>query len=154
MKQPTDDVLEMMICAAELRAGGASWEAVGRELRRHADTCRRWAREYPEVWRRLYRAAELRLAREAAAEARVTLRQLLRSEEEKTRLAAARDLLRARPVRHGRKPAETADSEVTTFISQLQGLSDDEIEDMLRDFLAAEGALARTPGSPGAPATE
>jgi hypothetical protein len=74
MRQPSDDVLEQMICAADLRAGGASWESVGRELRRHADSCRRWTREYPDVWRRLYRSAELRLAREAQAEARVTLR--------------------------------------------------------------------------------
>jgi hypothetical protein len=154
MKQPSDEILEQMICAADLRAGGATWESVGRELRRHADTCRRWSREYPEVWRRLYGSAEVRLAREAQAEARVTLRQLLRSNEEKTRLAAARDLLRSRPGRRGRKPAEAADSEVAAFISQLQGLSDVEIEDMLRNFLAGDGAPARTPDSPGTPATE
>jgi len=154
MKQPSDDVLEPMICAADLRAGGASWEAVGRELCRHADTCRGWARDYPEVWRRLYRSAELRLAREAQAEARVTLRQLLRSNEEKTRLAAARDLLRPRSARRGRKQGEAADSEVAAFISQLEGLSDAEIEDMLRNFLASEGIAVQTPDSPGAPGTK
>ena len=154
MKQPGDEVLEQMICAAELRAGGASWEAIGRELRHHGDTCRSWARDYPEVWRRLYRSAELRLAREAQAEARVTLRQLLRSKEETIRLAAARDLLRSRPAGRGRKSAEAPDSEVAAFISQLEGLSDVEIEDMLRSFLAGDATAVRTPDSPGAQATE
>ena len=154
MNQPSDDVLEQLICAADLRAGGASWEAVGRELRRHVDTCRGWARDHPEVWRRLYRAAELRLAREAQAEARVTLRQLLRSNEEKTRLAAARDLLRPHSARRGSKQEGAANSEVAAFISQLEGLSDAEIEDMLQNFLAGNGAAVQAPDSPGPPATE
>ena len=154
MQHPSDEILEQMICAADLRAGGASWEAVGRELQRHADSCRRWARRFPEVWRRLYRSAEIRLEREAQAEARVTLRQLLRSPEEKTKLAAARDLLRSRPARRGRRPTEAPDNEAAMFISQIQGLSDVEIEDMLRNFLAGDRAVVRAPDSPSAPATE
>jgi hypothetical protein len=154
MKQPSDEVLEQMICAVDLRAGEASWEVVGRELRRHADTCRSWARDYSEVWRRLYRSAELRLAREAQAEARVTLRQLLRSNEEKTRLAAARDLLRPRSARRGSKQGGAANSEVAAFISQLEGLSDAEIENMLRNFLARESAAHGAADSPGTPATQ
>jgi hypothetical protein len=131
-----------MLRAADLRAGGSSWEAVGRELHRHADSCRRWAREYPDLWRRLYREAEQRQDRESRAEARVVLRQLLRSEEEKTRLAAARDLLKSMSRSRGQKNAQPADSEVAAFISQLRGLSDGELEEMLRRFLASGGSIA------------
>jgi hypothetical protein len=155
MKQPTSEILELMLRAAELRASGASWETVGREVNRHADTCRRWAREYADVWRRLYGEAEQLQAREGRAEARVILRKLLRSEEEKMRLAAARDLLKAPRGRGGRKQATPADGEFSTFLSQLQGLSDAELQDMLRRFLAADGgSAAGMAGSPLPPTGE
>jgi hypothetical protein len=148
MQTPSEEVLELMSAAAELRAGGASWETVGADLDRHPDTCRRWARDYARTWQRLYRAAHAQQAREAEAEARVVLRTLLRSKDNKVQLAAARQLLRPGPKPRPRKPMpEPPDAELTAFLSQVRNLSDAELDDMLRDLPPRPGtALAGAAG--------
>src|SRR4051812_48296644 len=88
-KPPTDDLL---VQAAELRAGGAKWEAVAAQLHRAADTVRRWPRQYPDRWDIALRDAERRSVCEAAAESVHVLRTLLRSNDEKVRRDAARSL--------------------------------------------------------------
>jgi hypothetical protein len=90
---PSDDLLNH---AAELRAGGLSWEAVAAKVGRSAETVRKWPAAHPDRWKALIHAAERRLAREAGAESVLILRQLLRSEDEKVRRDAARLLLNLR----------------------------------------------------------
>ena len=59
--------------AVALRARAATWEQVGHLLRRRPAVCRRWLDRYPEVWNRLYYAAEDQLLDEAVAEACIVL---------------------------------------------------------------------------------
>src|SRR5437763_156586 len=89
-KPPPDSALAR---AAELRAGGASWEAVAEVVRRAADTVRQWPARYPDRWQAALRAAERKQACEATAEAVLVLRKLLRSEDEKVARDAARALI-------------------------------------------------------------
>ena len=77
-KPPSDDLLAR---AAELRAGGLSWEAVAAKIGRAADTVRRWPTQYPDRWQAVLHAAERRLVSEAGAESVLVLRQLLRSDD-------------------------------------------------------------------------
>src|SRR5438045_1346148 len=92
MKPPPDKLLPLLTAAAELKAAGASWAAVAAGVSRSPDTVRRWPALYPAAWRRLVREAERQLLTDARAESVSTLRQMLRSEAEKTRPDAARIL--------------------------------------------------------------
>src|SRR5262245_61386261 len=86
--------------AAELRAGGNSWEQVAATLGRSAATCRRWPQKYPDIWRRAYVSAARDRIAEGGAEGLLVLREMLRSKDEKIRQTAARTLagLSGRPV--------------------------------------------------------
>src|SRR5436305_8849620 len=87
---PTHGHLKALLArAAELRAAGASWAKIAAEVGRAVKTCSQWPSLYPAWWGQLLRAAEDRLSAESGAEARVVLRKLLRSEDEKIVLAAA-----------------------------------------------------------------
>src|SRR6266508_4144959 len=57
-KPPNDALLNQ---AAELRAGGATWESVAAKLNRRADTVRKWPRDYADRWELALREAERRL---------------------------------------------------------------------------------------------
>jgi hypothetical protein len=93
MSQPRAVTARLLAVAADLKAGGASWEQVAAKVGRSAAVCRRWPSLYPAAWRRLFRAAEEQLTVEAAAEAVLELRRLLRSEDEKVRREVARTLV-------------------------------------------------------------
>src|SRR5262245_45352632 len=120
MPPPSDHLLSLLTIAADLRAAGVSWAAVGERVSRSDETCRAWPRRYPDDWRRLSREAEDLLTAEAGGEARIVLRKLLRSENEKVSLAAANLLLRARDERRAceerredaaaRAPADAAEA--------------------------------------------
>lgn len=140
MTQPTPELLEELRLAADLRAAGVSWEAIASALKRNPDTCRQWPRTHAEAWRRLSRLAELEAARGAWAEARAVLRQLLRSNEDKSRLSAAAQLLKPRRVKPRRiepHPISTEHRELAEFISEVKGLDDDKLQQMLADELSA-----------------
>ena len=92
MSTPTAEVARLLADAAELKAGGASWEQVAARVGRRPATCRRWPVLYPDEWQRLLRSAERRLLAEAGAEGVHILRELLRSEDDKVRRDAARTL--------------------------------------------------------------
>jgi hypothetical protein len=96
MRQPSRGTLRLLILAAAQRACGAGWEAIGQLVGRRPETCRRWPRQYPDLWMRLLREADAHATREAAAEAVVVLRQLERfGSTEKVRRQAAGILARA-----------------------------------------------------------
>jgi hypothetical protein len=79
--------------AAELRASGKPWDQVGDAVGRKADTVRKWPQAYPDLWLKATAEAEKQIVNDAGAEAILTLRQGLRSEDEKLRRDAAKILL-------------------------------------------------------------
>jgi hypothetical protein len=81
--------------AARMRAGGMSWAAVSKKLKRSARTCSQWSCRYRAVWSRLYSAALAERDDDAVAESIGTLRSMLRNDDDKVRRETARDLLRA-----------------------------------------------------------
>jgi hypothetical protein len=145
---PTPTLTSLLTVAAELRAGGSSWSKVGETVGRSPETCRQWARRYPDVWNRLYRDAERHLIAEAGAEARTRLRLMLRDADARVALAAAQFLLRARDTQRTREEdAERPDpsrvaAEIAEFVRYLKGLSEAQLATLLNDFLARRDAAA------------
>src|SRR5262245_21546809 len=160
MNQPPPQVLTLMATAAELRAGGASWEAVAPEVKRSARTCRDWTTRYPADWDRLLRAAEERLLKEAGAEALFCLRKLLRSEDPWLQQNTAKFLMSLRReacARQGKGgPAGDRPGEWAAFIAYLESLNDAQVKAFLEDFVArrlaqAGPAVPAGGGPPGPP---
>ena len=56
----------LLSVAAELRSGGASWEAVAAKVSRRPSTCRGWPARFSD-WEPLYREAQERRREEAGA---------------------------------------------------------------------------------------
>src|SRR5690348_6785456 len=83
---PSDDALRQ---AAELRAGGSTWEQVGRKLGEDPATVRSWAAADPGRWTAALKAARREVVRDAFAEAALTLRRQLRSDDDRTARDAA-----------------------------------------------------------------
>lgn len=91
--QPTDAMLEEV---AESRASGMTWEAAAGKTNWSVSTIKTWPRKYPDRWAAAYRRAELRFSRDSCAHSIVILRNLLVSEDEKSRRDAARILVQHR----------------------------------------------------------
>ena len=131
-KAPSDAALAR---AAELRAGGSSWEAVAAKTNRAAETVRRWPTLYPDRWHAALRDAERRLVCEAGAESVLVLRQLLRSDDEKVRRDAARFLidLRLELAKLDQKtapdtpPAPPMSADARSLIDFLESHTDEEL---------------------------
>src|SRR5689334_11220487 len=70
-------LLVLMKQAAELRALGASWEMVGRQIRRSPRAVRRWPERYAADWSGLLREAQDTLLAQLAGESASVLRKLL-----------------------------------------------------------------------------
>lgn len=129
-KPPSDDLFAR---AAEQRAGGATWEAVAKEVHRAASTVRRWPRRYADRWTTALLQAERRMASQADCESVLTLRKLLLSQDEKVRWHAAKCLVARRLERDKiqlRAPSTTQpslSSEATRLIAFLDGQSDEQL---------------------------
>ncbi len=154
-KPPPDSLLAQ---AAELRAGGNSWEIVAEKVGRTPQTVRRWPEAYPEKWAAALRAAESQLLSEATAESVHTLRRQLRSSDEKSSREAAQKLISFR-VALGKKPGKSKRKRVAKprtdaarLVAYLEGLSDAELEALAND-LERRGADS-PPASPGPPVAE
>ena len=155
MSPPVTKIVRAVEAAAELRALGHSWEYVARKVRRSPDTVRRWPRLYPDLWARVATDTRRDRTTEAAGEAVAVLRDLLRSEDEKVRREAARDLLARAP---DAEPAESSPPAATRFhliADYLGGLTDDDRRQLLDQALAhyAGGdhphAVVEPPPGPG-----
>jgi hypothetical protein len=143
--------------AAELRAAGSSWEVVAAQVGRAARTVRRWPTLYRARWAAALRAAEARIATEAAAESVLTLRQQLRSEDGEVSRDAAHKLIQYR-VALGKKkttrPTPTdppPSSEVVRVATYLESLSDDQRDQLLDralSVLTADRDASRDGGGP------
>jgi hypothetical protein len=142
---------KLMAAAAALRAAGIAWSVVGQRLQRNERTCRRWVEEHPDVWRRHLLQAERQLARECRAEARSTLRHLLRAGEEKSKLGAAQQLLK-KPSRRNTPPSngQPDDGELAAYIAMVRETSDEELQQQIAQILATEDAGAGAATAPSA----
>jgi hypothetical protein len=128
--------------AAELRAGGASWEAIAAAVKRRPDTCRRWPGEYPDDWRRVFGAEERRLLADAGAEAVLVLRRLLRSKDDKVSRDVARTLasLRAGQRRRGRRPGREGADDPARLAAYVGGLDDAQVQALIDELLDRRAA--------------
>ena len=123
----------LIATAAALRATGESWENVGAAVDRHADTVRRWPDRYPAEWARTYRRVEMQQVADAAHEARIILRAMLRDKRGKYRLGAATQLLhfRSHAWRAEREPGPEVDETVVReaeAFRELRSMSDEDLE--------------------------
>src|SRR5258707_5186565 len=96
MTPPPNDLLPLLRQAAALRAVGKSWDAIGEAVNRAAETVRRWREHYPAEWGHYYLEAETHTLADAALEAQLALRSLLRSDNENSIFKAGNSLLKAR----------------------------------------------------------
>ncbi len=125
---PNDDDLER---AVEARLGGKTWKMVGEECGKAESTVRRWPVLYAERWRALQLRLERRVMAEATAEVIHTLRQQLRSEDEKARRDAARHLIQLRTLVEKLNTDSSepiaADSDAQRLLTYLESLCDDDL---------------------------
>jgi hypothetical protein len=158
METPPTSLIPLLSIAAELRAGGSSWAAVGEEVKRDPETCRHWPRRYPQTWCRLYLQAEGHVIAEAGADARMRLRILVRGNDPKLSLPAAQILLRssdhhrAVELQADRPTAAQVSVEITEFVKYIKGLNDAQLTAHLDDFLARRAAGAGGDPAGAAPA--
>lgn len=130
LKPPSEHLLAR---AAELRAGGSTWDAVAAKLNRSPDTVRKWPALHPERWQAAQHAAERRLVSEAGAESVLVLRALLRSEDEKVRRDSAKSLIYLRlelaklDSHTSAAPAPPHTSATLELAAFLEGHTDDEL---------------------------
>jgi hypothetical protein len=143
MNLPHQQRESLIALAATLRASGAGWADVAAKVERSERSVRRWPQKYPDAWARHFRMAESHFLAEVAVEARQVMRLLLRSKDEKTQLRATFSMLKVRQTERDREfaveppPAhETVDPYVSTFIRELNNLSDEEVDQMLRKALS------------------
>jgi len=85
-KPPPD---KLLFRAAEARAAGNSWAAIGLLVGRSQRTVCKWPKTYSERWDAALRAADREAIELAAAHAVVTLKNLLHSENERIRAKVA-----------------------------------------------------------------
>jgi hypothetical protein len=84
-----DDLKSLLAQAAALRASGTSWKKIAAALDRDLNTVLHWPQRYPDEWARYRRLAEDHLSADAFGESITSLRLLMRSENEKSRLSAS-----------------------------------------------------------------
>jgi hypothetical protein len=134
----------MLADAAELRAGGASWDSIASQLRLESSAVRQWPRMFPDRWIVAQRAAEAQVATEAAAESVFTLRQQLRSRDPKVSREAAHKLIQYRVAMDrtaaDSDPADLPSSEAMSVAHHLESLTHDQREQLLDRALSVLSA--------------
>ena len=135
--------------AAALFAQGQSWEAIAKAIKVKADAARQWPRDYAQFWRRAVAEAHRDVLRSATAEALLTLRRHLRSEDDKaSRDAAAKIVSYAlAAAKRPKRPAKAAASEAGVW-AEVRGMSDAELEALVGEL--ANFAPQVGIGEPGA----
>jgi hypothetical protein len=155
---------ELLRTAAEMRAGGASWPAVGKAVGRCAATVSRWPFFYAARWADYLAEASTDLLTEAAAESLLVLRRQLRSKSELASRDAAGKIIRfhttTRAKDHALPAPLAADRPVRPSVlalsEYLEGLSDAEFAHLsAEDWNAKLAALvAAKPADGGGPPGE
>jgi hypothetical protein len=129
--------------AAELRANGESWEAIGKAVNRHPDTVRHWPIRFPNFWHQHFRAAENRNIASVSTEAQAVLIQVMREGSNREKIAAASVLYRGRLAMLGKDQGEDASLE------ELDDDLPDECHETAQD--RAVRAAAHKSASPATP---
>ncbi len=133
--------------AADLRAAGNAWDAIGAAVGCSAATVRKWPLRYPARWRQATLAAERRMLSEGTAEAVIVLRKQLRSESEKTVREAAAKLVQIRvALERGRKPPKKQQTANPTdppgyadrLVRHVRGLTREQLRE-LQDLVDRDG---------------
>ena len=135
MNIPSTRTRHDMEIAAELRAQGATWATIGLQLKRQPGLLQRWTRVYAPDWDRLLKGAEERLSRHANNESRAVLRELLRAENGKLRLAAAERLAKLRLQEKAKEPPADPHADVAAIVAAADAMSDAELEEYLAEFV-------------------
>lgn len=143
MNSTRAEVARLLARAAEMRAGGTSWENVAATLGRTVATCRGWPHKYADLWGRAYAAAVRERLAAGGAESLQVLREMLRSKDAKTRQTAARILagLLERTTRIDHAGEQTEADPVREFVKDM---TDAELIDLL-DTVRAVLALPKGP---------
>jgi hypothetical protein len=148
MSHSTSPLDDLFARAAELRAAGATWETIAKEVNRSVRTVYRWPRNHAERWTAALIQAERVIAAQADCESVLTLRRLLLSADEKVRWHAAKALIGRRIDRSKielKTPPPTQpvlSSDAARYIAFLDGHSDEELD----------AIIAELPAHPVAPA--
>jgi hypothetical protein len=150
-KPPSD---RRLVLAAELRIGGATWEAIAARLHRSPETVRKWPLEYPDRWRTALFHAERRLAADAEGESVLALRRLLRSRDDKVCWHAAKALILLRvelarlDLRALAQSANHTSDPVRLLASLLERHSDEHLAQLVTaEFERAAGVHPVPPGA-------
>src|SRR5262245_58813095 len=123
MAMITDQLLNLIARAAELRASGDSWDQIAAKLGRDRETIRHWPMRHPELWNRYFRAAEDGVILDAASRARGFLRLMLEADDLKIGCVAAQTLLK---YRHDQIRAELMQTQKQDKPKQGRNASNDE----------------------------
>jgi hypothetical protein len=151
-----DEMKNLLAQAAALRASGTSWKKVAATLNRDLNTVLHWPQRYPDEWARYLRLAEDHLTADAFGESIMSLRHLMRSENEKSRLAASVAVVKMRTEqrklevmqsRSTARPAGGKPQELSTEGQQIAAVLDGmSMEQMQETFKRGIAALAGNPG--------
>ena len=127
---PSKALLPRVRRAAQMRATGHQWADICKTVDARDDTVRKWAEDYPAVWRAAFAGAWNMILEEALAEAVSVLRFHLRGDQEpKTKMDAARKLIDcAGPHLAPKDEAPAPADRLTTY---LEGLSDGQLNDLV-----------------------
>jgi hypothetical protein len=139
--------------AAQLRAEGIGWDGIARELKRSKSRVSTWPQEYPEFWQAALAKAEGEASRNAAAEGRNELRHQLRDTDKGVRREVAGALMKDHVERAKKRPKKArkpkASGTAIRLAQYVEGLSDDELENHLRDLEAHAERFASAAVAPG-----
>jgi hypothetical protein len=136
MPKPTPPSDELLHRAAELRAAGATWETVAREVKRSVRAVYYWPRRYAERWTDALTRAERLMTAQADCESVRTLRGLLVSKDETVRWHAAKILIARRidrdkiELKNPQSTQRPLGSEAAQLIAFLDGHSDEELSEI------------------------
>jgi Homeodomain-like domain len=144
MPYPPTKMVRAVETAAALRAGGHSWAQIAEALGRSPETVRQWPHRYAGAWARVIAETRQDLFLSASGEALSAFRNMLRSEDDRDRLNAARALL-GLPFDEPSADAAPDRSPLHVLADYLGGLTDDQRRQLLERERARAG---RDPGTP------
>jgi len=139
-----------MEIVAELRAQGATWETAALVVGRQPGLVRRWTRVYRNEWELLLKEAQARRSQQVGDKARGVLRELMLSKKSNVRLKAAEKLAWLRKEDKAMEAPPDPYADAAALIAAVDGMSDDELEKYIAQFLIKTGGDFGVQGNIGA----
>ncbi len=146
MKPSSEEMHARMTRAAEMRACGWSWTAIGKELNCDERSCRRWRTKYPEAWQQLFRNEEEDLHEHLGVEAAIVLKQTLRGPDVRLAQNSAKFLYgqrRATCRMIGLRSPAPGESRWAPILEYLDSLTEDEVRAFVEECLGRWTAQPR-----------